>query len=163
MFWIKLLLPPENITRKETKLVLFCSLQLTSPKQPHIKIKQVWISTLCFIASIKSFKPNIWENIIQCWFYETSIEILHTLLTNPTFVNLRPKILMLICKTNIYCKFNILLCSIWKPWTLNHSNQIIYSSYLKIYLIPHSSMLLKSISTIEIFRYYLNFLWLCEV
>jgi hypothetical protein len=39
------------------------------------------------MPSVKNFKHNKRENIVQCLFYETSIKILR-LISNPTFANL---------------------------------------------------------------------------
>ena len=51
LFWIKCLLPPENITRKETKPVLFLCLRLP-PLNSRVKMKQIFFffSMLCFIV-----------------------------------------------------------------------------------------------------------------
>ena len=59
------------------------------------KIKQVlnFFSTLGFIASIKNIKQNIRDNIVQYWFYETSIKILR-------LINKAPPPLLLICRQN---------------------------------------------------------------
>ena len=54
--------PPENITIKETKLVLFCTL---TTHLLNSCVKKI-LSTLCFIASIKNIEQNIRENIVQC-------------------------------------------------------------------------------------------------
>ena len=44
---------------------------------------------LGLIASIKNIKQNVGENIVQCWFYETSVEILRMISEPPphTFLN----------------------------------------------------------------------------
>ena len=68
--WIKFLLPLENTTWKETKLILFCTL---STHQTNFD----FFFTLSFIASVKAIKQNIRENIVQHWLNETSIKILH--------------------------------------------------------------------------------------
>ena len=68
-FWIMFLLT--NLTWKERKLDLFCTLPLG------------------LIASIKNILQNIRENIVQGWFYETSITILRLInKTHSTFANL---------------------------------------------------------------------------
>ena len=70
-FLIMFLLPLTNLTRKETKLVLFYTLQNNYPlsslvKKQSLKSK-LWLffffSTLSLIVSIKNIKQNIRENI----------------------------------------------------------------------------------------------------
>ena len=52
---------------------------------------QIWLFRL---GSIKNIKQNIQENIVQCWFYETSIKILR-------LINKGPSPLLLICRKNV--------------------------------------------------------------
>ena len=52
-----------------------------------------FFSTICLIAPIKNIKQNIEENIVQCWFYETSINILR-------LISKAPLTLFLICHQN---------------------------------------------------------------
>ena len=56
--------------KKQNWYNYFVLSQLTSPKQSH-KEKKIFST----IGLIKNVKQNLWENIVQCWFYETSIEI----------------------------------------------------------------------------------------
>ena len=85
LFWIKHLLPLENITRKKNWFYFVARLRLNFPKKSRKKIKQVWnmFHTSCFIASIKNIKQNIRENIVQCWFYDPSIKILRACYLTP--------------------------------------------------------------------------------
>ena len=80
-----------NSKRNKTGFILY------SPDYPplnsRVKIKQVFnfFFMLGLIPSIKRFKQNRQENIVQCWFYETSIKILR-LISNA------PSQLLLICR-----------------------------------------------------------------
>ena len=49
-------------------------------------------------APIKNIKQNIGENIVHCWFYETSIKILR-------LISKAPPPLLLICRQNFNVDF----------------------------------------------------------
>ena len=72
----------QNTKRNKIGFILYaCD---TPPLNSNVKKKVLhFFSTLCFIASIKNNKQNKRENIVQYWFYETSIKILCAQLTNP--------------------------------------------------------------------------------
>ena len=76
LFWIKSLLSPENLTRKEAKLDLFCKLATTLPKTVAYKNKTSFnfFSTLCFIASIKNIEQNKRENIYSFGFTKPALK-----------------------------------------------------------------------------------------
>ena len=91
------LLPPTNRTQKETNWFYCVRSRVTSTKLIQLHKKNTTVlnsfSKLGLITSIENIKQNIRENIVQCWFYETSINILR--LSNkappPSFANLPPK------------------------------------------------------------------------
>ena len=79
-------MPPANLAQKETKL--------DSPQKNSRKTKTSF--EFLFYSrfdSVKNIKQNIRENIVLCWFYETSIKILR--LNSKA----QPK-LLLICRQN---------------------------------------------------------------
>ena len=113
-----------NMKRNKTGFILHaCD---SPPLNSHVK-RQVlnFVSTLCFIASSKNNKQNIWENIVQCWVYETSIKFSRLIKKNPipTFVNyLPPKSWCWFPKTNtVMYYFN--------------DNKLIYMIYIWRFLI----------------------------
>ena len=77
-FCIQFLLPPHNLERKKTKLVLFRTLQNYPLLNSRIKRYKKSFGFIFYIglrAPIKNIKQNIGEeSIVQCWFYETIIK-----------------------------------------------------------------------------------------
>ena len=69
---------------------------------------------LDLIASIENIKQYIRENIVMCWFYETSITILHL----PTLANLAAKLKFWFRKTDsvIYYFIKISKINFTKEW-----------------------------------------------
>ena len=67
---------------------------------------------LGLIASIKNIKQNVGENIVQCWFYETSIKSLRIISEPPphTFPNLAAKLQCWCRKTNTVIFYYPLQC-----------------------------------------------------
>ena len=62
--------------RNNTGFILY-ALKFSTPLNSRVKnkISFNFFSTLGLIAPIKIIKQNLGENIVQCWFYETSIKI----------------------------------------------------------------------------------------
>ena len=63
-------------------MIIFVRFQLTSPYQSRKKLKKN-LFYFRLMASIKNIKHNLQENIVQCWFYETGINILRLISKAP--------------------------------------------------------------------------------
>ena len=72
-----------NLIKFQTKLVSFCTLHNNPPLSSRVTFFFVIIKTLIYflisllglITSIKT-ETKYTKNIVQCWFYETSIKVL---------------------------------------------------------------------------------------
>ena len=75
---------------------------VTKLHQVNIVHKVNCLAPLGLIESIKNIKQNIRENIVPCWFYETSMKILRLIskAPSPTFANLPPNSNVDTVKTN---------------------------------------------------------------
>ena len=59
-----------------TSFILYSPQQSSHKQSRKTKIVlNIFFSRLGLIVAIKNIKQNIRENIVQCWFYETSIKI----------------------------------------------------------------------------------------
>ena len=94
-FCVMLLLPPSNLQRKENKWFYFVRSQLTSSKNSCKKRRnfKFLFYYIYLIAPIKNIKQNKGENILKCWFYETTIKIL-------LLISKSPPPILLICRQN---------------------------------------------------------------
>ena len=87
------------------------------------------------IASIKNSQQNMWENIVQCWFYKTNIKKF-SLISKPhthTFANLPLKCHCWLHKTNTVIYYFRIMIELAKEKIYNKTGRVLPTEKYKIY------------------------------